>query len=74
MKVIRVSNDDDWVALYIEGEAVQQNHSLDVGAVLEELSERGLIDYESYIVDNDWLLDQGWLPEEFSEIPEGVLE
>ncbi len=74
MKVIRVSNDDDWEALYIDGDASQQNHSLDVDALLEALASYGVIEYESYIVDQDWLYDQGWLPEEFSDIPEGKLE
>lgn len=74
MKVVRVSNDDDWVGLYIDGEMVDQNHSLRDNDVLEALEERGVIEYESFIVDSDWLYDQGYLPEELSEIPEGLLE
>ena len=74
MKVIRVSNDDDWVGYYIDGLMTDQNHSVSADEILETLSGMGVLEYESYIADADWMYSQGYLPEEFSEIPEGILE
>jgi hypothetical protein len=75
MKVIYVKDEGgDWAGLYIDGELDDQNHSLDVGMVLEALYDRGLIEYESYIVPEEAWDELGHLPDEFEDIPEGVLE
>lgn len=75
MKVNYVHDEGgDWAGLYIDGELIDENHSLYVGHVLEALESRGLIEYEGFEVNGDWMLDNGRLPEEFSEIPESMLE
>lgn len=75
MKVVYVRDEGgDWAGLYIDGELEDQNHSLDVGMVLDTLYERGLIEYESFMVPEEAWDDLGQLPDEFEDIPEGLLE
>lgn len=78
MKVTYITDEvnGDWAGLYIDGDLSDQNHSLDVGMVLESLYERGLIDYEHFYVteEDTWNTLGGQLPETFEEIPEGGLE
>ena len=44
IKVVRL---DDWERLYIDGELIDEHHSLDLVRVLEELERRDLIELES---------------------------
>lgn len=68
--IVRISNDDDWEGVYIDGVIADQNHSVDYRYILEKLNGMGLIRYEEFLVDQDWMYSQGHLPENLDEIPE----
>lgn len=45
MPVVRMVSCSDWVVLMIDGEVVDQNHSIPAWRLLEELQERGIVEY-----------------------------
>ena len=74
-----VGSDDGWDALYIDGKAVHQNHSIRVREFMEHLQEAGLakdVDFRSGYVEgeeaNRKMEDLGCMPDNFSEIEDDV--
>jgi len=53
---------DEWEGLYINGKNVDEGHSLSASQIVELLG--GTILY----ADEDWLIEQGYLPENLSEV------
>lgn len=67
---------DDWTALYINGEKVEENHSLNVTFVLEHIAERfgdipGTFKFESYFAEPDQdVIDEGgvYYPDQLKDV------
>lgn len=52
--MIKILRCDDWIALYIDGENVLENHSLSASELAEVLAERGVItSFEEEWVSNE---------------------
>lgn len=62
----------DWEGLYRNGILSDQNHSLDLRAVLESLANQGSIHFAYIRVDQDWLEGELGLPYNLNEIPQEV--
>ena len=65
---ILADNEDDWRGLYINGKLAAEGHSLPTKQILRLLREAKLNDYETRVVDADWLYELGNLPENISEV------
>lgn len=66
---------DDWAALYIGdtlASGVEQNHSLDLRAVLEAVTQEGCNGFDSFEVTEDYAEEIGRFPENLADIPEHV--
>lgn len=55
---------EDWQAVYIEGELIDQGHSIDWMQVISEL---GCNTYKAE-ADEDWLQDRGDFPDDLNEV------
>lgn len=78
-KVWLVGSDDGWDALYIDGKAVFQNHSISIHTFMEYLQEAGLakdVEFCSGSVSGDEanrkLEDLGCMPDSFADIEDDV--
>lgn len=58
-----VTNGDDWEGLYVDGELVEQGHTVSRDSFM------GLDSYETIDVDQEWADSVGHYPEFFSDIP-----
>lgn len=71
MKVV-ILKVDDWTALYIDGEKIEENHSLNESFVLEAIAKRtDVIDFENHYaeLDQDYI-ESGmvYYPDKLSEV------
>ncbi len=57
---------DDWEGLYINDKLVMENHSLDIFKVLNAIG----IDYKFIFADDEWMGEQGSLPEKLKDVKE----
>lgn len=57
---IKVLEVDDWVAVYLNGEILTENHRVSAQELLELLAEWGLVEYESEWIDDDVLEEWGY--------------
>jgi hypothetical protein len=67
---------EDWCGLYINGRLDMENHSLDVGRVIERLSTLGSFSYEGGYVDGAaWEFAERWgsCPEDLTVLQEWLL-
>ncbi len=63
------STEGDWEGIYIDGVMKRENHRLSANLVLFLLAELGVIEFEDYECDADWLDQAGAsLPENFSDV------
>jgi len=62
-KAVLVTNCDDWEALYVDGELVNQDHTVKRDYFL------GLESYETREVSYEYTSEVGYLPEFLSAIP-----
>ncbi len=79
VKVWLIGSNDVWDALYIDGKAVFQNHSISIHSFMEYLQGAGLakdVDFSTGSVTgegaNEKLESMGAMPDEFSEIEDDV--
>lgn len=66
----KIVSGDDWQALYIDNTLRTQGHSITVRDVLHALD----IQYDELSVDCEWLHEEGYLPNQFDEIPQDLLK
>lgn len=59
---------DDWQGLYIDGELIEENHSIRITDLLEMLEDRRLLTFDYHEVDQRYLEDLGNLPDSFDDI------
>lgn len=66
LKVVIVSNDDDWEGLYVDGKLYHQGHDIPNDVILEACN----IEIKKIVCDQDWLLEEsdGRLPEKLSDV------
>jgi hypothetical protein len=61
---IKVVSADDWTGLYIDGKLKLENHNLHWDEILDAIG----VDYESDVIDEDWMEANGRLPENLSDV------
>lgn len=61
---VTFADGDDWNGLYVDGELMAENHSLRPTDVLDALG----IPYERVSCDQDWLEENGRLPQQLKEV------
>jgi len=66
MNVIVLVTFDDWEGLYLNGKKVEDHHH--VRDTEEFLAEHQPFVYRRDEGDDAWMVEQGWLPEELSEV------
>ena len=65
---------EDWEGVYLDGKMFDQNHSIDYTNLLENLIGQKISNVIIYnIEDEEWIENNGRLPNEFSDIPEDIL-
>lgn len=74
IKIDLVSGESEWQGLYVNGKLVEENHSLSCEAVLRQLADLKLIQFVETYVSQEYLDDQGNLPDLLSDIPKEVVE
>lgn len=70
------SSDGDWEGLYIDGKLIDQNHSLCLGSMIEEIchyhnNATYLVDhitFETKEANREWLFEECHLPEDLSDV------
>lgn len=76
IKFIRCDG-DSWEGLYINNELVLENHSLDVYEVLKGVQSNYMWGdkpiVSKYFIDDEWMKDEGSLPNDFVAIPKDKL-
>ncbi len=65
MKKFVLVRGDDWEGLYIDGELRYQHHEVPVENIIYHL---GLDNFEFHNVDDDWLFEQGELPDKLHRV------
>ncbi len=63
MKVDIVTG-DDWSGVYVDGRLKEEGHSVDPYRLLLTLG----VEFQTHTVDEDWLTEEGLLPEEFDAV------
>jgi len=77
MSQIKLVRGEDWEGIYVNDELHHEGHRLGGETYLDLIhsyNSKLTGEYEVYYVDSDWLEDMGSLPEEFGEIPSGLLD
>lgn len=64
---------DDWEGLYIDGELVEENHSIRITDLLEILKDRRLLTFDYHEVGQDYLEGLGNLPDNFNDLDKNEL-
>lgn len=59
---------DDWEGLYIDGNLVEENHTISIFDLLETLEDRKLLTFECTEVNQNYLEDLGNLPDNFEAL------
>jgi hypothetical protein len=67
-----VEGEYDWQGLYIDGELVDENHSLGERAVIDACAKGGtrMCSFATVVVKDEWMFDQDHLPTYLSQIPD----
>jgi hypothetical protein len=72
---------DDWQGLYIGGILAEEGHKIQTDDLLEHIKQHvamcdGISDFEYVVlhVNQEWMEDQGSLPQFIKDIPEYVIE
>lgn len=68
MMEIAVAKGDDWKGVYIDGELVYQNHSIDWDKVFKKIVGSKVESFDSKYVDFNWLMNRGTLPDSIDEV------
>lgn len=63
-----VTDDCEWVGIYLDGHCLLQDHTLSAQQLLQELSNLQLITLEKKICNDEWLLSEGCLPEDLNDV------
>ena len=66
-KPIIYARGEDWEGLYVGGTVMTQNHWLHASDVIDILKEAGYNVCEAE-VDDDWLMDAGYLPADIRDV------
>jgi hypothetical protein len=59
---------NDWQGVYVSGEIEEQNHSLFNSYYLGQLLDRLNINWEIVECDEDWLMNEGYLPDNLKDV------
>ena len=65
---ISIVNGGDWEGIYFDGELQNQGHSLDIEVILEALKGRTITSVDFFDLDDEWMEDQGWLPNNIQDV------
>jgi len=63
-----VTDDCEWVGIYLDGYCLLQDHTLSAQQLLRELNNLQLIKLETKICNADWLMTEGYLPEKLHDV------
>lgn len=63
-----VTDDSDWVGIYLDGHCLLQDHTLSAQQLLQELNNLQLITLEKKICCSDTLEVEGYLPENLEDV------
>lgn len=81
MLVVKYIVGDDWDGLYVHNVLVDEGHKIDfkegfeiICRHIDEIESVDSIHFSTYSVNQDWLEEQGSLPEKFEDIPSEMLE
>lgn len=61
---VTLAHCDDWVAMYVNGRKVRENHSLSEHEILEALG----ISFDQRWLDDEWVEEHG-MPESVGDLP-----
>lgn len=72
---------DDWEGIYINNVLVDESHNFrfergfkNICKHINEVESVDTIQFSTYYINQDWLEDEGSLPEKFDDIPNDLLE
>lgn len=62
----------DWEGLYLDDNLKFEGHSIKAWELGDLISRYLITDYTSFTVNNEWMEEQGYLPENIKDIPDEV--
>lgn len=72
---------EDWEGIYVNNVLVDEGHKIrfkdgfeTICKYINEVESVDSIEFSTYDIDQDWLEDEGGLPEKFEDIPSKLLE
>ena len=63
-----VTDDCEWTGIYLDDYCLLQDHTISAQQLLQELNNLQLITLERKICNDEWLLSEGYLPENLSDV------
>lgn len=63
-----VTDDCEWVGIYLDGYCLLQDHTLSAQQLLRELNNLQLIKLETKICNAEWVASEGYLPENLEDV------
>lgn len=69
---------DDWEGVYLDGNLLQQRHSIDAYELIQDLVRVGVTLGSTTSIDSiearDWIMHEGYLPNTYKEFEEKQIE
>lgn len=63
-----VTDDCEWMGIYLDGHCLLQDHTLSAQQLLRELNNLQLIKLETKICNAEWVASEGYLPENLEDV------